>query len=194
MPMGWRVGVVGDRAVIKGGKQLEKDSFDDNAANPVFGGAGVMGHSHMSNASGFVITVGRVGAYCGQFFWRIGDAWVNNNASHIQPNKTGNAVWLYQWLKTVNMDIIKKGAAQPFVSNGDIAMLKMVLPTEEIINCFVEIAEPIYLKMHELQQQVKTLATLRDTLLPRLISGQLCLPELSDLENIEEYDTNAITE
>jgi type I restriction enzyme S subunit len=181
VPRGWINGAVGDIASIKGGKQLDKDAFDENGLNPVFGGAGVMGHSNRSNATGFVITVGRVGAYCGQFFWRIGDAWVNNNASNIQPNKARDAVWLYQWLRNVNMDIIKKGAAQPFVSNGDIAQLKMVTPPEETRSCFVEIAEPIYLKMHELQHQAQTLATLRDTLLPRLISGQLRLPEAEEI-------------
>ncbi len=136
VPKGWINGVVGDIATIKGGKQLDKEAFDKNGVNPVFGGAGVMGHSNMSNATGFVITVGRVGAYCGQFFWRIGDAWVNNNASNIQPNKARDAAWLYQWLRNVNMDIIKKGAAQPFVSNGDVAQLKMVTPPEKTRNYY----------------------------------------------------------
>ena len=177
VPKGWRVGKVDDMAVLKGGKQLEKSAFEDNGANPVFGGAGEMGRSNLSNASGFVITVGRVGAYCGQFFWHIGEAWVNNNASQIKPRNEAQSVWMYQWLKSVNMDLIKKGAAQPFVSNGDIAMLKITIPPEQVTNRFIEISEPIFRKRHSLHEQAQTLATLRDTLLPRLISGQLRLPE-----------------
>ena len=178
VPRGWRVGTVDDIAILKGGKQLEKDAFEVNGANPVFGGAGEMGRSNLLNASGFVITVGRVGAYCGQFFWHIGDAWVNNNASHIKPRSTAQSIWLFQWLRTVNMDLIKKGAAQPFVSNGDIALLKMTIPTAPVIDSFIDISEPIFRKIHTLHEQIKTLATLRDTLLPRLISGQLRLPEV----------------
>lgn len=180
IPSGWRVGPLGEVAVLKGGKQLEKVAFEDDGANPVFGGAGEMGRSNLSNASGFVITVGRVGAYCGQFFWHLGDAWVNNNASQIKPRDEAQSIWMYQWLKSVNMDLIKKGAAQPFVSNGDIALLKMAIPLEPVISRFVEICEPIFRNRHLLHEQTQTLATLRDTLLPRLISGQLRLPEMAD--------------
>jgi type I restriction enzyme S subunit len=144
VPRGWRVGEVSEVAILKGGKQLEKEAFEGNGTNPVFGGAGEMGRSNLSNASGFVITVGRVGAYCGQFFWHIGEAWVNNNASQIKPRNDAQSIWMYQWLKSVNMDLIKKGAAQPFVSNGDIALLKITIPPERVIDRFVEAAEPIF--------------------------------------------------
>ena len=177
VPSGWAVGVLGDIASIKGGKQLEKEFFDDRGLNPIFGGAGVMGHTGLKNAQGFVITVGRVGAYCGQFFWHLGEAWVNNNASHIQPMRNLDAVWIYQWLRATNIDHIKKGAAQPFVSNGDLAELKLALPTGELVDRFVEVVGPVYEQMASLQAQAKTLTQLRDTLLPRLISGQLRLPE-----------------
>ena len=136
-----------------------------------------MGKTNLSNAYGLVITVGRVGAYCGQFFLHIGAAWVNNNASHILPRNVEHSLWLYQWLKSTNIDLIKKGAAQPFVSNSDIAMIKLPIPGKLIMNRYVEIIEPVILKIHHQQVQAQTLATLRDTLLPRLISGQLRLPD-----------------
>lgn len=173
IPRGWRVMKVDEVAVLKGGKQLEKEGFDNAGVNPVFGGAGEMGRTSLSNADGFVITVGRVGAYCGKFFWHIGNAWVNNNASQIKPRSSKLSVWLYQWLKTVNMDLIKKGAAQPFVSNGDIAQLRMVAPPDDVMRLYVELCEPIFLKRHLIQQQIQNFTDLRNTLLPRLISGQL---------------------
>jgi type I restriction enzyme S subunit len=72
------------------------------------GGAGEMGRSNLSNAEGFVITVGRVGAYCGQYFWHSGKAWVNDH--HVIPHDVNYSVWLYQWLRSVNMDLIKRSA------------------------------------------------------------------------------------
>lgn len=138
-----------------------------------------MGRCNESNASGFVITVGRVGAYCGQFFWHMGDAWVNNNASQIKPHRKEQSIWIYQWLKSVNMDVIKKGAAQPFVSNGDIALLKISIPPESVINRFVEICDPIFEKAGYYFNKSQTLTNLRDTLLPHLISGQLRLNEVN---------------
>ena len=177
VPRGWRVGIVSDLAKIKGGKQLEKSSFSDGFHNPVFGGAGVMGYTDLSNADGLVITVGRVGAYCGQFFWHFGRAWVNNNASRIDPTHDGHGLWLYQWLQQADIESIKKGAAQPFVSNSDISAMKLVIPTDEAIRLFVGTAEALYERMQQNNFQAQTLATLRDTLLPRLISGQLRVPE-----------------
>ena len=181
VPRGWRVGKLGDVAALKGGKQLSKEAFSNSAPNPVFGGAGVMGHTAQRNATDFVITVGRVGAYCGQFFWHIGNAWVNNNASHVVPSRKISSEWLLLWLKSVNMDVIKKGAAQPFVSNGDIAKLSMIHPPIELIDAFGALVAPMFARSQLLVQQSVELASVRDTLLPRLISGQLRLPEAEAL-------------
>jgi len=180
VPRGWYVGKVSDCADIKGGKQLEKTEFSDAGPNPVFGGAGIMGHTKRSNATGLVITVGRVGAYCGQFFWHFGDAWVNNNASRIIPTCANHGLWLYQWLKSADVDRITKGAAQPFISNGDIAAMKMVIPSEGAIQSFGIIAGYVYERLQLNNSKVQTLANLRNTLLPRLISGQLRLPDAQD--------------
>ena len=75
------------------------------------------------------------------------------------------------------MDVIKKGAAQPFVSNGDIAKLPMIRPPIELIHAFGAVVAPIFARSQVLVQQSIELKSVRDTLLPRLISGQLRLPE-----------------
>ena len=175
VPKGWATGKLADIASLKGGKMLDKTSFSDSGANPVFGGAGVMGFSDLSNSEGFVITVGRVGAYCGQYFWHQGRAWVNNNASLVSPINPDDSCWLFLWLKNVDMDLIKKGAAQPFVSNGDISDLKIVLPPSLVVEKFVQLVEPIFQKLSLIREKTQSLEVLRDTLLPRLISGQILI-------------------
>ncbi len=98
-PNGWKVRPVGDFAELKGGKQLEKEEITSTGSIPVFGGAGFMGYTEGHNADGFVISVGRVGAYCGQFFSHRGKAWINNNASLIRPNEGVSGDWLFQALR-----------------------------------------------------------------------------------------------
>jgi restriction endonuclease S subunit len=169
VPRGWQQCCVDDVASLKGGKQLEKEHFKIEGRYPVFGGAGVMGRSDSFNAEGFVITVGRVGAYCGQYFWTQGKAWVNNNASLVSAKTAAHSVWLLHWLKSVDMDVIKKGAAQPFVSNGDIASLKMVLPPNDLIGQFVEVCASIYIRLSGLSSQAQTLTDLRDSALCRFV-------------------------
>lgn len=183
IPRGWRAGKLSNVATLKGGKMLDKSSFSEAGANPVFGGAGVMGYTDRSNADGFVITVGRVGAYCGQYFWHQGNAWVNNNASLVTPINPSHAQWLYLWLRNVDMELIKKGAAQPFVSNGDISELKIALPPADVIEKFTEYGALIFAKIAQTTMQIKSLINLRDVLLPRLISGQVRLPAaVSEIE------------
>ena len=179
IPKGWEVVSVGDLATLKGGTQLEKESFSDRGTIPIFGGAGIMGYGELHNADGFVISVGRVGAYCGQYFYHRGKAWINNNASLIRQREEIPGEWLLLCLRDINMEVIKKGAAQPFVSNSDIAAVKVLLPPHSILDRFQDMIRPVFLTIESNQTQSRTLATLRDTLLPKLLSGELSMAAAS---------------
>ncbi|GMU46207.1 MAG: hypothetical protein AMXMBFR26_09890 [Porticoccaceae bacterium] len=182
-PEGWVYLPVGEFAELKGGKQLEKEKIASSGPIPVFGGAGVMGYTDSHNADGFVIAVGRVGAYCGQFFSHRGKAWINNNASLIKQTDDDLAEWLFLSLSHADIDVIKKGAAQPFVSNGDIAKLPLMWPTEAMVNAFTDIVGPVREKKDQHDLESRTLSELRDTLLPKLISGEL---RIADAEKFME--------
>jgi type I restriction enzyme S subunit len=180
-PEGWEMRPVGDFAELKGGKQLEKKHISDTGPVPVFGGAGVMGFTTNHNADGFVISVGRVGAYCGQFFSHRGRSWINNNASLIRPNLKVSGEWLLISLRHIDMDVIKKGAAQPFVSNGDIAKVGIIWPSHAIVSAFSETLVSLMKKAEANEQESRTLAQTRDLLLPRLMSGELRVAEADQL-------------
>lgn len=173
LPKGWLHQKIGDLCSVRGGKQLAKDRFADDGVFPVFGGAGKMGMTNETNADGFVITVGRVGAYCGKFVSHRGKAWVNNNASLITPNPETPPEFLFFALQALDLSSIKKGAAQPFISNGDLKELSTVIPKAEIVDAFHDQVEVVQLRIEALQTENQTLAALRDTLLPRLMSGEL---------------------
>ena len=172
-PVGWQFRPVSMFAKIRGGKQLSKDHFVEDGPVPVFGGAGLMGYTENSNASGYVISVGRVGAYCGQFFSHRGPAWINNNASLILPFGNVSGEWLLLALRALNIDLIKKGAAQPFVSNSDISAMDIVYPGEVLLRAFQVQILDLVLRQEENQRQSVTLAQTRDRLLPKLISGEI---------------------
>ncbi len=177
IPAGWEVEQVNDFAILKGGKQLSRKYIRPTGPVPVFGGAGIMGYTTKSNAEGFVITVGRVGAYCGQFFRYVGEAWVNNNASRIKLMDSRLGEWLFLSLKNANIDVIKKGAAQPFVSNGDIARLPVLWPGRSTAMEFSLRVSRLWLFQDSNKRESRTLAALRDTLLPKLISGEVRVPD-----------------
>lgn len=184
LPMGWAYKPVSEFAEIKGGKQLEKQHILPSGPNPVFGGAGVMGYSTVSNADGYVITIGRVGAYCGQFFGHRGAAWVNNNASLIKALNDTPPEWLILALRKSDIESIKKGAAQPFVSNGDVAKLPLVDAGLHIRAAFGNLAKPLFVLSEARHSESVTLAETRDYLLPRLMSGAVRVAPAADAERL----------
>ncbi len=72
---------------------------------------------------------------------------------------------------------IADGGAYPAVRPEVVSNLQSILPDSDTLHAFHEAIAPLFVKVADNQQQVKTLTQLRDTLLPRLISGQLRLPE-----------------
>ncbi|MDF1483334.1 restriction endonuclease subunit S [Extensimonas sp. H3M7-6] len=69
------------------------------------------------------------------------------------------------------------GGAYPAVKPELVAATKCVLPTDDVMKEFDGMAKPLLASISANSAQAQTLSTLRDTLLPRLISGQLRLPE-----------------
>ncbi|MDD2723424.1 MAG: restriction endonuclease subunit S [Methylovulum sp.] len=63
------------------------------------------------------------------------------------------------------------------INKKDFQGLPVIKPTPDVMQIFDEIASPLDSKIIENEKQIRTLTTLRDTLLPRLISGQLRLPD-----------------
>ena len=71
---------------------------------------------------------------------------------------------------------VADGGAYPAVRPDVVSGLQCVVPPSEVMTSFHGVTEPLLTQVCANQKQVQTLATLRDTLLPRLISGQLRLP------------------
>ena len=74
---------------------------------------------------------------------------------------------------------VADGGAYPAVRPDVVAGLPCVVPDSAVMKALHESAAPLLAKVSENQKQAQTLATLRDTLLPRLISGALRLPEVT---------------
>ncbi len=74
-------------------------------------------------------------------------------------------------------DRLSNGAKMPRVGWKDLAAYPLVIPPERVASAYTDVVEPLLARMRANVLQAQTLATLRDTLLPRLISGQLRLPQ-----------------
>ncbi len=71
---------------------------------------------------------------------------------------------------------LSDGGAYPAVRPEVIAATQVVKPADHMIQRFSRITRPLLTKMAENERESHTLAALRDTLLPKLISGELRAP------------------
>ena len=73
---------------------------------------------------------------------------------------------------------MQQGAAQPHIYPSDLMRLDMPLPTIEVWGQLEKLLANLYDNLRENKNQINILAKLRDTLLPKLISGELRVPQL----------------
>jgi type I restriction enzyme S subunit len=110
-----------------------------------------------------------------QYVW--GKFWVNNHA-HILQGKDGVATeHVMLAMQRTNITPYITGAVQAKLSQTNMWRINFLKPTREVSEHFAALIDPLFVRFRHNAEQAQTLATLRDTLLPRLISGQLRLPE-----------------
>ena len=116
------------------------------------------------------------------FIWANSNAWLNQHIFRVVPESPVERAFVLltlKYLKPVFTEIArdKQTTGLGHVTIADLKRLRIVKPSAQVIQSWNEIVEPIIDRAFIVEQQAQALATLRDTLLPRLISGQLRLPE-----------------
>jgi type I restriction enzyme S subunit len=86
------------------------------------------------------------------------------------------AALLYQQNKIKHL---AHGAVQQCIFISDLKEYSLIVPNKDDISAFDAVVAPIFNKIGELQKENETLATLRDTLLPKLMNGELCVNDVS---------------
>jgi type I restriction enzyme S subunit len=87
------------------------------------------------------------------------------------------------WAKN-NMDVIKgKAGGTTFseISKKNFRTIPALRPSDAILDNFAEITGAFYKQIVENAGSSVTLTNLRDTLLPKLISGELCVPDVEKI-------------
>ena len=108
--------------------------------------------------------------------------------------------YLWAFLLTDTFDVMKNnfctGTTMQAINNKDTKLIEFVLPDDKIINQFNVIAKPMFKKIYYNSLEIKKLQNLRDTLLPKLMSGEIDVSEVNcDLElkyNYMKYLFNQI--
>jgi len=115
-----------------------------------------------------------------------------NQTCYALESKTGTPIALYLVLKKEMDALTQKAHGSVFdtITTSTFSASKTLQIPDALLACFESVAAPLFLRILAGTQQSKTLTQLRDTLLPRLISGQLRLAEAE--ANVENALSEAI--
>ena len=199
IPEGWKVGRADDFYQINIGKtppRKEHKWFSTNPANKIWVSIANMGNSgvFISDSSeyltkeavdshniimvprntillSFKLTVGRVA---------IADKELTTNEAIARFILSDDKYMEYLYLYLKNFDYNSLGSTSSIataVNSKTIKGMQMLQPSDKIIDAFHIQVNPIFEKIRSLTKENSRLSLLRDTLLPRLMSGELEVPE-----------------
>ena len=145
---------------------------------PYYGAASLMDYVDNYLFDGIYLLLGEDGTVSDsegfpmlQYVW--GKFWVNNHA-HILQGKNGfTTESLYILLKQTNVSSIVTGAVQPKISQTNLKSVPITMPPINLLNQYNNIIKPIFNQIRINHNQIQQLSTLRDTLLPKLMSGEI---------------------
>ena len=177
IPEGWEVINIDCVYDIKYGNNLPTSEIKEKGQYPVYGANGVIGYYNTFNCNGYSVLITSRGNGSGDVYrTHSSKSFVTNN-SFIVKTKT-NYTWIelsyiYYSFLNINFKSYTNGSAQPQLTNKSIHNIDIVLPSKKDIENFCDITMSIINNIESLMKENARLASLRDTLLPRLMSGEI---------------------
>jgi type I restriction enzyme S subunit len=173
VPKGWRVARLDSFVELAYGKALK--STDRTPGDvPVYGSGGITGYHNESLTNGPSVIVGRKGTV-GSLYWEDLPFFPIDTVFYVRS--AAPMTYCFYLLRTLGLADMNTDAAVPGLNRNNVYRLPVALPSSDVLKAFDDVVKVVRDNIFRNQQQAQTLATLRDTLLPRLISGQLRLPE-----------------
>ncbi|EFF0222570.1 restriction endonuclease subunit S [Escherichia coli] len=184
VPGGWKTNRLENILELAYGKALKKTERIEGDY-PVYGSGGVDGSHNEFLVKGPGIIVGRKGTV-GSLYWENKDFYPIDTVFYVKPKKYFSLVYCYQLLKTLGLENMNTDAAVPGLNRNNAYRLDVITPTQTIIAQYTNIVQTFRYKMDSNNNEIDNLTNLRDTLLPKLISGELSLDDIPDLNTDTE--------
>lgn len=181
IPEGWRVGRLGDAIELHDSKRIPLAS-DVRAKRkgqyPYYGATSIMDYIDDYLFDGTYLLLAEDGSVMDnngrpvlQYVW--GKFWVSNHAHVIQGKNGFSTEMLQVLLKNANIAGIVNGAVQLKINQANLLSFEILIPTKGILRSFDSILQPIFQKIKNITSQIQNLSKLRDTLLPKLMKGEV---------------------
>ena len=168
-------GTLEDIANITSGKRplYKQTEYSDNAKVPLIGASSIMGYTNAVLYDEKILVTGRVGTH-GIIQRYSRPCWASDNTLVI---KSEFYEFTYQQLCMVDFRNMNCGSTQPLITQTDLKNVPIFLPAGDELREFEKLAGAIMERYESNNLENESLATLRDTLLPRLMSGEISVTE-----------------
>lgn len=188
LPEGWRWGKLGEVCENFDSRRIPLSSMQRDKRKgvyPYYGAASLMGFVDDYIFEGLHILLGEDGSVIDQrgfpilqYVW--GKFWVNNHAHVLKGKSYFTTNHLYMILLNTSVAHLVTGAVQPKINQGNLNNLEVLIPNEKACLKFSKEIDSLFeLKKNNIDE-IKNLEIIRDSLLPKLMSGEI---EVNAIEN-----------
>lgn len=169
LPEGWELKRLSDLIKLNYGKALKKD-LRVPGEFPVYGSGGIGGTHEDALVKMPTIIVGRKGTV-GSLHWAPRGCWPIDTVFYVTSDYPLSFVM--RLIGELPLADMNTDAAVPGLNRDNAYRLEIAFPGEAIVQTYSKLSDMWQQKIDQLEVENQTLATLRDTLLPRLMSGEL---------------------
>ena len=181
IPHGWEVKTLGEVIELAYGKPLKAEDRK-NGSVCVYGANGPVGWHDEKLVSGPGIVVGRKGNP-GVVTWAHGDFYPIDTTFYVEPIGACRSLYFFYYaLSLHNLANLSADSAVPGLNRNHVYMSKQVIPAQPVLAAFDSQIAPVFAAIHANEEQSRSLGTVRDTLLPKLLSGELTVPPIPRAE------------
>lgn len=186
IPKGWQEKKIGDFIQISYGKNLPTTKLK-NSGYPVFGGNGIIGFYDSYLYEKPQVLVACRGAASGKINQSLPLSFVTNNSLILQTDEKTEVGFNYlkHFMQNIDTTSFVTGSAQPQVTIENIKHLQVVVPNQNALFNFEKFGKSIEEQILKNQEQNNLLSEIRDSLLPRLISGKIRVGEAENETGIK---------
>lgn len=176
-PENWSHQELSTIADIASGKRppVKSDTCNEKTPISIVGAASVMGFTSEANHTDKILVTGRVGTH-GVIQRFNTPCWTSDNTLVIT---SPYYEFTNQILHRIDYSSMNRGSTQPLITQGDMKKVVVLVPDEDTLAKFEKFAGSLMAKLEANNNENVKLASLRDTLLPKLMSGEL------DVSNID---------
>ena len=174
IPEGWHCTTLSEFLSIKYGKDHKKLSV---GIIPVYGSGGLMRYVDTKLYEGEAVLIPRKGSlnnvlYVNEAFWTV------DTMFYSIPKQEDSCIYTYLFLANKDLASMNAGSAVPSMTTDILNNMPITAPPAEVLKQFNNICDVYFSRINQNNIENANLSNQRDTLLPKLMSGELKINEI----------------